>query len=352
MSQMNLEKGLVSVIMSNYNTPEEYLRSAIESILNQTYQNFEFIIIDDHSTDDSLQIIESYSDKRIKIIKNEQNLGITKSLNRGLAVAKGEFVARMDADDISLKTRFEKQVKFLKNHPECIVCGTGVELIGDWQAKHSKKYICRTIPDRESFRIHLLFGNYPNIVHPTAMFNHNLLLKYNIVYNENYPLAQDYRMWISCSEVAECINIPETLLNYRIHGKAVSSDKTELQNNIAIQIMQEQLDRLHLKLTEKIAEIHKDFLFARKEYSFECKKWIKTLLKSNKKYNIYNQKLFKKILWKKWTEITYFGIAKEKKTFNILKMILNIPIMYIPHMFEIRKLRSLNYKYTGGKKNE
>lgn len=337
---MKPEKGLVSVIMSNYNTPEEYLRAAIESILNQTYQKFEFIIIDDCSTDNSLQIIESYSDKRIKIIRNEQNLGITKSLNRGLSIANGEFVARMDADDISLKNRFKKQVEFLRSHPDHIVCGTGVELIGDWQSKHSNKYICRTIPEKELFRIHLLFGNCPNIVHPTAMFNHSLLLKYNIKYTEKYLLAQDYRMWVSCSEVAECANIPETLLNYRVHGKAVSSDKKELQTNIALQIMQEQLDKLGITLTQEYAAIHKDFLFSRKEYSADCKKWIKKLLKHNKIHKVYNQKLFKKVLWEKWAEITYFGLAKQRNIFKIIKMVLNLPIIYLPLLLRIRRSRS------------
>ncbi len=333
------EKGLISVIMSNYNTPEEYLRPAIDSILTQTYKNFEFIIIDDCSTDNSLSIIESYTDDRIKVIKNEQNLGITKSLNRGLAVAKGEFVARMDADDISLKNRFEKQVQFLESHPDHIVCGTGVELIGDWQSKHSNKTICRKIPEKESFRIYLLFGNFPNIVHPTAMFNHNLLLKYNIRYNENYPLAQDYRMWISCSEVAECANIPETLLNYRVHGKAVSSKRKELQNNIAIQIMQEQLDKLQLDLNEDYADIHKDFIYARKPYDIKCKKWIKILLAHNKKYKVYNQKKLRIILWKKWAEISYFGLATQKNTAAIFKTIFNIPFPYIPHLIEVRHNR-------------
>ena len=339
MSQMNTEKDLVSVIMSNYNTPEEYLRPAIESILTQTYKNFEFIIIDDCSTDNSLSIIESYTDDRIKVIKNEQNLGITKSLNRALSVAKGEFVARMDADDISFESRFEKQVEFLRSHPDHIVCGTGVELIGDWQTKHSSKVICRKIPDKETFQIHLLFGNYPNIVHPTAMFNHNMLLEHNIIYNENYPLAQDYRMWISCSEVAECANISETLLYYRVHNKAVSSDKKELQRNIAIQIMQEQLNKLHLELDEVYAEIHNDFLFSRKPYDIRCKKWIKTLLKQNKKCKIYNQKKMKKILWKKWTEISYYGIAKQKNPAEILKIIFNIHFIYIPHLIEVRNNR-------------
>ena len=339
---MTTEKNLISVIMSNYNTPEEFLRPAIESILNQTYRNFEFIIIDDCSTDDSLSIIESYTDARIKIIRNDINLGITKSLNKGLREAKGEFVARMDADDISFETRFEKQVEFLRNHPDHIVCGTGVELIGNWETQHTNRFICRTIPQKEEFRIHLLFGNYPNIVHPTAMFNRSLLLKHNITYNENYPLAQDYRMWVSCSEVAECANIPETLLKYRVHNKAVSSDRKELQKNIAIQIMQEQLDNLHIKLDEESTDIHKDFLFSRKPYNVKYKNWIKTLLIQNRKYKIYNQKKMRKILWKKWAEISYYGIAKAKKAKSVFKIAMHISPMHYFYLFKFLINRKIN----------
>ena len=109
-----ITKDLISVVMSNYNTDEEYLRAAIESVLNQTYENFEFIIVDDCSTNNSVDVIESYSDKRIKLIKNKGNMGLTKSLNIAIKAAKGEFIARMDADDIALPQRFEKQIEFLK----------------------------------------------------------------------------------------------------------------------------------------------------------------------------------------------------------------------------------------------
>ena len=103
--------GLVSVVMPNYNTEEEYLRSAIESILNQTYSNFEFIIIDDGSTNDSVSIIESYDDERIVLIKNTENQGVTRSLNIALDHCKGDYIARMDSDDVSFPNRFEKQVE-------------------------------------------------------------------------------------------------------------------------------------------------------------------------------------------------------------------------------------------------
>ena len=220
---MEMENGLVSVIMSNYNTSEEYLRASIESVLNQTYSNFEFIIIDDCSTDTSLEIIKSYKDERIVILENSENLGITKSLNKGLSIAKGEFIARMDADDICFPTRFATQVEYLKNHSEVIFCGTGVELIGDWQGKHANKVICREIPEKELFKIYLLFGNYPNIVHPTAMFNNKLLIENSITYDERFSVAQDYKMWVNCCNYGECVNLKETLLYYRVHRGAVSS---------------------------------------------------------------------------------------------------------------------------------
>ena len=337
---MEIVKGLVSVIMSNFNTPEAFLRKAIESVLNQTYDNFEFIIIDDYSTDDSLSVIESYKDERIKIIKNEKNLGLTKSLNTGLRVARGEFVARMDSDDICLRERFEKQVDFLKQNPQVIVCGTAVELIGDWQGKHSNGILFRELPEKESLNIHLLFGNYPNIVHPTAMFNRELLLKYNIEYNENYRLAQDYRMWVSCSSVAECVNIPEVLLQYRVHGGAVSTKDNTVQSNIALQIMREQLTALNVELDGEFEGIHSNFLSQRHSYNLKYKEWITYLISKNESSKIYNQRKFEDILWKKWVEISYFALAKERNPVKIMKIIMNIPLKYQSELLRIRKSRS------------
>ena len=155
-----LKPGLVSVIMPNYNTPEEYLRAAMESILSQTYSNFEFIIVDDGSTDDSPSIIKSYQDDRIIFIKNEKNLGITKSLNIALARATGEFVARMDADDISLPQRLERQVHYMREHTDVVVCGTYVSCFGDKDFIKYEKY-CLPLPDCQEMQIRFLFNNFP-----------------------------------------------------------------------------------------------------------------------------------------------------------------------------------------------
>ena len=114
---------MISVIMPTYNTPREFLENAIQSILRQTYGDFEFIIVDDCSTDDTEEYLRSIADSRIRVIRNQTNLGITKSLNIGLREARGEYIARMDSDDIALPERFEKQLKFMQEHQNVIVCG-------------------------------------------------------------------------------------------------------------------------------------------------------------------------------------------------------------------------------------
>ncbi len=337
---MGLKKGLISVIMSNYNTPEEYLRDAIESVLNQTYSEFEFIIVDDCSSDNSLEIIKSYNDPRITVIKNETNLGITKSLNRALAVSKGEFIARMDADDICLSERFKKQVDYLKQHPDTIVCGTWVELFGDGASVYHEKKSCKVLPEREELQINLLFGNHMNIIHPTAMFNHRLLKENNITYNENYIFAQDYRMWVDCSQKGKLANIPEILFKYRIHDKAVSSDKKSVQTECAKNIMAEQLGWLGLNLPENWEKIHYGLLTGRKPFDLEYKKWIKSLLRHNKKKKYFNQNKFKRLLWDKWTEIVYFEIARTKRL-NKVKALLSLPVFCYPRLMNIRNTRSM-----------
>ena len=340
---MELKKGLISVIMSNYNTPEEFLREAIESVLNQTYSDFEFIIVDDCSTDNSLEIIESYKDSRIIIIKNEKNLGITKSLNRALKAAQGEFVARMDGDDICLPERFHKQVDFLKQNPDTIVCGTWVELFGKGADSHKEKTTCKTLPEKETLQINLLFGNHLNIIHPSAMFNNKLLKNNNIAYNENYIFAQDYRMWVECCKKGDLANVSEILFKYRIHNKAVSSDKKSVQTECAKTIMAEQLSWLDLELPDDWETFHSGLLTGRKPFDLRYKEWIETIIKHNKKHKVFNHKKLKKILWNKWTETVYFELAKVKGIKKI-KVLTKLPLSCYPELLNVRKTRSSKEK--------
>ena len=294
--------------MTNYNTPEIFLRESIESILSQTYSNFEFIIIDDCSTDDSVSVIRSYKDSRIKLYINEENIGLTKSLNIALDKCNGEFIARMDSDDISEPERFEKQIEYLKEHQDVIVCGTWARCFGEWRSYNSNDTICRTIPDRVTFRIFQLFGNNPNIVHISAMFNHVLIKKCNVRYDERYIYAQDYRMWISCSEYYNCYIIPEILVKIRVRTGTISTSKKEIQDECVRRIINEQLAKLHLTLTDELVPYHLGLLTARKPYDIRIKEWMKEIVSANQKYQVYNQSILKKLLHEKWIEISYYGL--------------------------------------------
>lgn len=298
-----IEAGLISVIMCNYNTPIPYLKAAIDSVLAQIYSDFEFIIIDDGSTDDSFEFIKSYDDARIKLICNEKNIGLTRSLNKGLEFCKGEYVARMDSDDICYPERFEKQLLFMRGHPNTIVCGSWAEYI-DESGELTGLKMKFAIPDRESYRIHLLFENRPIIIHPSAFFNRRLLLKYHLKYDEAFYCAQDYKMWVDCIRYADCEIIQDYLIQYRTHSDSVTVAKRKLQDDCALRIIQYQLDCLHLFLSEENQPTHFRFLYANnKRLTKGMKDWLRKISNSNRKYKVYDQKKLMKIIWTRWAEL-------------------------------------------------
>ena len=199
----------VSVIMPTYNA-QEYLRESLESVLNQTFEDFELLIIDDGSTDKTIEIINSYQDKRIKIIQGDKK-GISSALNKGIENASGKYIARMDADDICAPNRFENQVKYLDNTPEIGMSVTWVDIISDYKFSFWGKD-AKTPKD---FNTALLFQN--PIVHPSVMFRTQLFKDKGLKYNENYKCAEDYELW---SRLINTINIgviQKNLLHYRFY---------------------------------------------------------------------------------------------------------------------------------------
>lgn len=213
----------ISVIMSAYNS-EKYLAEAIKSILNQIFRDFEFIIINDKSTDNTLNIIKRYSkkDKRIKIINNPKNMGLTKSLNKGLRIAKGEYIARMDADDISLPERFQIQYDYLEKNRDIFLVGTGAIYI-DSNSIRLKKFI----PLKESKKIKKRLKKENALCHPTIMFRN----EHNNFYREKFRYAQDYDFYLNLLTKDKNINnIEGLLMEYRIFDKdSISSKNTKSQ---------------------------------------------------------------------------------------------------------------------------
>lgn len=205
----------ISVIMSVYNG-ERFLANSIESVLNQTFTNFEFLIIDDCSTDKSAEIIRQYSttDNRIKYLKNKQNIGLTKSLNKALQIAQGKYIARMDADDISLPERFRKQYNFLEKNQNTF-------LIGGWAIKIDEKAIeTDVMKTRTSFnQLKKWLPKMNSFIHSTIMFRHEK----NIFYREKFVYAQDYDFYLNLlSQNKMLCNLPEILIKYRETSDSIS----------------------------------------------------------------------------------------------------------------------------------
>lgn len=203
---------MVSVIMSVYNTGK-YLEEAIESIVNQTYQDFEFIIVDDCSSDRSLAILKEYEKRydNIKLLYNVKNIGLTKSLNKAISVAKGEFIARMDADDISELHRFERQIAYFEEHADIDILGTFSNDING----HGEIFRKRTTPVHHNDIVRMLPKLCP-MAHPTVMFRKDRLASIGF-YNEKYRTSQDLEMWFRAAGVGlRFANIPEFLFKYRM----------------------------------------------------------------------------------------------------------------------------------------
>jgi glycosyltransferase involved in cell wall biosynthesis len=202
--------------MSVYNG-ERFLREAIDGIKHQTLSDFEFIILDDDSRDNTRQILEEYAaeDHRISVIRNERNLGLTRSLNKGLKLCCGKYVARQDADDVSLPDRLENQVEYLENHPEVGVVGSWVAIIDE----NGREGFIRKYPTSPAMvKWSLFFKN--SLAHSSVLIRRSLLE--DTAYRSEVSYSQDYDLWARLSEKTEFANIPQVLYKSRKHDEMIS----------------------------------------------------------------------------------------------------------------------------------
>ena len=222
----------VTVLMSVYND-EKFLSGGIESILNQTFTNFEFLIINDASTDSTSAILQEYArkDSRVRVLNNENNMGLTVSLNNGLNSALGKYIARLDSDDISLKQRLERQVNFLDKHPKIGVLGSGAEII-DVDGNITGKFTPSTSP--AVIRWRLLFGNC--MLHSTVMFRRDIVLQAG-GYPSDCFIAQDYDLWSRLMFKTDICQLPDTLVNYRQNTNAISIKNFDKQAETSIRVV-------------------------------------------------------------------------------------------------------------------
>jgi len=293
---------MISVIMPVFNG-EKYLNEAIDSILAQSYRNFEFIILNDGSADKTEEIILSYSDPRIVYIKNQQNLGIVDTLNKGIELAKGKYIARMDADDISLPNRFEHQLEFLENNREVGLVGSYFKTI-----EQNPRVITKPTSHEKigsSLMFHCTFG------HPTIMYRRSIIAEHNICY-PTIDHVEDYGFYIKLLSVTKMANLSESLLLYRIHEQQICKQYETIQIESANVIKEMYICwllnrkltqaeyKIHQRLLRPMALVAKDFISATvwvniiydaltmKNFTKEmlCSQYISIFIQSYRKYGL------------------------------------------------------------------
>ena len=241
----------ISIIMPVYNG-EKYLKEAIESILNQTFKNFELIIINDGSSDQSKNIIENFLDKRIKNLENKKNKGLIYSLNYGISKAKGKYIARMDADDISHLNRLEIQFNYLEKNKEIFFLGSQVEKV---YSKTEKTKLSRLRTTYSDIKTDLLFAN--PFIHPTLMFRREIFSEN--CYEEGLNGAEDFGLWQDLIYKYKGINLSNVLLKYRILETGITKtyDKKIYEKlEVHKKIYQKSLKNISINLTEEELEIY------------------------------------------------------------------------------------------------
>ena len=280
----------ISVIMPTYNTKLEMLKESVESILNQTFRDFEFIIVDDGSTNGTDEYLNGIQDNRVRIIKNPHNIGITKSLNIGLREAGGKYIARMDADDISLPERLEKQFKYMEAHPDVVMCGCWLEDFGEKTAIRKIH-----IGDMDHYRIKTLFAN-PGPWHPTMFIRHETLIEHCITYDEKLPYAQDYALCAVLGNLGEIKILPEVLFRCRIHSKRVSNEYYEQQQKCMMVTQKKLLLELMGNVTDEEVGFHHHYshviIFSGIPDAGRCFVWNLKLIRANNRVGKYPKKRF------------------------------------------------------------
>lgn len=245
----------ISVILPVYNA-ENTIQCAIQSVIHQTYKDFELVAIDDGSTDLTFNVLTEYMLKypNIRVVRNDMNIGLIKTLNRGLDLAQGEYIVRMDADDIMESNRLALQVAFMDEHPEYVASGGQMKYFGN------KEGDARIMPLEHNQIFNASFMMCP-IYHPTAILRTQFIKNNNIKYNEGYVHAEDYKLWSDILKVegAKLANIPDCILCYRISSTQVSTAHATTQFETSCKIKRENVNHylrsLGLRELKKIIDI-------------------------------------------------------------------------------------------------
>jgi glycosyltransferase involved in cell wall biosynthesis len=292
---------LVSIIMPTFNN-DRFLCESVESILEQTFRDYEFIIINDGSTDRSEEILERYrkTDSRIRLF-HQDNMGIVASLNRGIATATGKYIARMDGDDISLSERLARQVAFMEVHPNVGVCGTACRSFGEGRGG-----VSWTTTETNEIKARQLF--WPCFAHPTVMMRHELIEKHGLMYRHEFQYVEDYDLWLRFSKHCDFANLPEELLLYRLHGAQICSRLGDKQVRMTGEVHRLALSFIGITPSPEEMLTHlslhtSDFEDTR-EYQEKVESWLLKLTAANSAMIFCDDQSFRRVMFERWSSVS------------------------------------------------
>jgi glycosyltransferase involved in cell wall biosynthesis len=242
----------VSVFMPVYNAGP-YLIDAMNSILEQDFTDFEFVIVNDGSTDSSVDTIKTYTDPRIRLVENEKNVGLIASLNIGLEICQGQYIVRMDQDDISLPGRIRKQVEFLDANPSVGLLGSWFEDFGE----HIESRFVHYDTEDEQIRLRLLYQTH--ISHPTAVMRSSVIKQHQIRFDPEFVHGEDYNCWVNFSRHCKLANIPEVLVRKRDHPSNITNKYAEVMHATCTKVKRKQFDWMGAPISPEEADLYTRF---------------------------------------------------------------------------------------------
>ena len=273
MSEVSLVPA-ISVVVPTYNAAR-YVAEAVASVLVQDFTDFELLLIDDGSTDDTALVVSRFAvDPRVRVLRNERNMGLIATLHRAYAECRAPLIARMDSDDICASDRFRRQVAFLRAHPELGIVGGAIRFFGNVAPN------VFTFPTGHA-DIHAAMLFYCPLAHPALMFRRELLDQGLIRYDDAFRHAEDYHLWSRLLLQVKVANLPEVVLDYRLHAQQVSSDSSDKQYAASLQVRRQMLRECGIEPTDDEVALHESVILerppARADYLPALSAWFQRL---------------------------------------------------------------------------
>ena len=299
----------VSVVIPVHNG-QDYVGQTIESILSQTFRDFELLLLDDASSDGSPSIMKGYTDPRIRLVRNEVNIGIARMHNKGIDLARGEYIAMLDHDDVSYPERLARQVAFLEAHPDYALIGTWGELLDERGRRYgkAKKYPVSA----EDVRSSLLFWNC--VLHPSIMARRAIMEAYR--YSERFSICDDFDLFVRMGAARRLGNLPQVLVAHRRHAARTSNTKAHLKRGENLDIFRWQLAELGVTFDERDVERH--YTLARiktlafrpdQEYVEWAEGWFRKLEEANSRSSRYSTRSLARVLGTMWFKVCWHASA-------------------------------------------